>query len=296
MEAIGVAQVRNNYHRHIHQDMSFLPPQAPPPVEIQQPYSRNLLTGLKRKRLALGAEIILSQAVLANANHDEHAKKLLQEEAEHQLSIDRNEGDVVELNRAINAIRSEMRKCSRLSEIMSLRDGQALNRAQIKLLAQSLGKSVLIVDYVFEHSAFTGLRYQIIPMVYKNGNLVSAQIFGQDLDMESIKLWISTYLQVGDQKPLLESLSGLKDLYPLIDQAIKFSQPGDPIVVCPTDALFRIPLHTFNFPMVSIGFNGTQLSTHRAYPYSVSVKPLRQALNQPVILKYLLSKHFQTEI
>ena len=251
VEAMNVAQLRNNYHRHIHQDMTFLPPRPPPPSRDLATLFTELIDWTQRKKArsvteALGAEIIIPRAVLANTNHDEHAQKLLRQEAELQQNIDNNEGDVVELSRAINTIRSEMRSCSSLIDIMNLRDGQALNRAQIKSLAQTLGKNVLIVDYVYIPSAFTGLRYQIIPMVYKGGDLVSAHIITQDLDFESINRWTSTYLD--KEWPLLTDEPALKYLYPLVDAAVQFSSPGDSIVLCPTNILFRVPLHAIELP------------------------------------------------
>ena len=251
MEAIGVAQLRNNYHRHIHQDMSYLPPRPPAPSRDVTTLFTELIEWAQKKKArsvteALGAEIILSPAMLANTNLDEHALELLQREAEHQLKIDTNEGDMVELNREINTIRREMRSCPGLMDITSLRDGRALNRAQIKSLAQSLGGNVVIADYVCAQSAFTGLRYQIIPMVYKGGDLVSANIVTQELTLEAVKLWINTYLD--DRKPLLTDESALKGLYPLVEAAVKFSNPGDHILLCPTDVLFRIPLHAIELP------------------------------------------------
>jgi hypothetical protein len=231
--------------------MAFLPPRPPPPSRDVAALFTELIEWAQKKKArsvteALGAEIILPNALLAKANEDEHAQKLLQLEAEHQRSIDRNEGDMIDLSRAINAVRHEMRSCPSLIDVMSLRDGQALNRAQIRSLAQGLGENVLIVDYVCVPSAFTALRYQIIPMVYKRGELVSAKFVTQDLDLESVKLWISTYLD--DQKPLLKEENALDYLYPLVEAAVNFSNPGDPIVLCPTDILFRVPLHAIQLP------------------------------------------------
>ena len=256
MEAIGVAQLRNLYHRHIHQDTSFLPPRPPAPRRDVTTLFTELIEWAQKKKArsvteALGAEIMLSPAILANTSLDEHALGLLQQEAEHQLKIDTNEGDMGELNRKINTIRREMRSCPSLIDVTSLRDGRALSRPQIRLLAQSLGENVMIVDYVCVQSGFTGLRYQIIPMVYKGGDLVSAHIVTQELTLEAVDLWISTYLDVGhldNRRPLFTDESALKGLYPLVEAAVKFSNPGDHIVLCPTDILFRIPLHAIELP------------------------------------------------
>ena len=90
-------------------------------------------------------------------------------------------------------------------------------------------------NHYITQSAFAGLRYQIIPMAYKGGDLVSAHFVTQELTLEAVKLWINTYRDV--RRPLLTDESALKGLYRLVEAAVKFSNPGDHISLCPTDIL-----------------------------------------------------------
>ena len=246
VEAIGVGQRRNNYHRHIHQDLHYIPTAPPSPSRSKKTLFTNLIDWAQKKKArsiteALGAEVIVSPNVLSDASIQDEALMLLKREAEFQKEINDGNEDVLELSRALDLIRQEMRMCPSLKKVMDLRDGQALTESQIQLLAAELGENAVIVDFIYLPTLYTGLVNEIIPMIYKKGRLVSAFFVTPELRQARIKAWIDEFL---DQEKILSNNEPvLNHLYPLIEAAVKFSSPGDPIVLCPTDVLFNIPLH-----------------------------------------------------
>ena len=78
-------------------------------------------------------------------------------------------------------------------------------------------------------------------MIYKKGRLVSAIFVTPELRRARIETWVGSFLN--QEKTLSENEPVLHHLYPLIEAGVKFSNPGDPIILCPTDVLFSIPLH-----------------------------------------------------
>lgn len=246
VEAIGVGQQRNNHHRHFHQDLHYIPTAPPSPSRSMKTLFTNLIDWAQKKKArsiteALGAEVIVSHNVLSDASIQDEALMLLKREAEFQKEINDGNGDVLELSRALDLIRQEMRMCPSLKKVMDLRDGQALTESQIQLLAAELGENVVIVDFTYLPTSYTGLASEIILMIYKKGRLVSAFFVTPELRQARIKAWVDVFLD--QEKILSNNRPVLNHLYPLIEAAVKFSSPGDPIVLCPTDVLFNIPLH-----------------------------------------------------
>lgn len=254
VEALGVGQIRNNYHRTILQDAKFLPDATPPNQRTTQKLFTELVEWAQRKKArsvteALGAEIIIPRNALSSADLDDYARDLLRCEAEYQRKLDTNQGDEQELNKKLERVRAEMRNCLSLTPIMDLRDGRALTESQLYSFAQTTGRHVLIVDYLYLPRYTTGLVSEIVPMIYKGGRLVSAQFVTQALSYAALQRWVRTYMDETDTtEPLLTREPALKYLYPLIEAAIKHSDPGDTILVCPTEILFRIPIHAIELP------------------------------------------------
>jgi hypothetical protein len=255
VEALGVGHVRKNYHRTIHQDMQFEPAAAPYIRRTPQMLFSELVEWTQRKKArsvteALGAELIITPNILPYSELDDKARELLHREAEYQMQLYNNQGDQEALARILEKIRQEMRNCSGLMQLMDLRDGRALTESQIHAFAQRLGPDVLIVDYLYLPQEFTGMSCQIVPMIYKRGKLASCRFVTQ-LSHEILQRWVRTHIL---DEEIREPFSGdgdpsaLQYLYPLIDAAVKFSEPGNTILICPTDILFNIPFHAIELP------------------------------------------------
>lgn len=298
LEALGWANVRETYQRVLHLDPKFTPDAAPQVQRNVLVLLTELIEWTQRKKArsvteALGADIVLTSYALSDGRLDDQAQGLLHQESELRSRIERKQGDLIELNQAIEILRAKMRDCPSLMHIMDLRDGRALTKSQLHSLAQDLGPDVLIVDYSYVPTECTGNRYQFMPMVYKKGALVSCQfVMDGDLSHTNLQRWIHTYLE--EKEPLAAHASALGYLYPLIDAGVKHSEPGDTILVCPTDILFRIPLHAIELPSGEPWIQrnpivyAQSLSVHRLCTVSASAanlsKPIRplaiQALSE----------------
>lgn len=279
IEALGVGQLRNNFHRTVHQDIDLIPQAAPSPIRRIPSLFTELIKWAQRKKArsvteAVGAEVIVPHNVITNASRNGDAALLVEREAELQNKIINEVGDVVELSRELDNTRAEMRTCPSLEQTMDLRDGRALTESQIEAFVAEFGEDVIIVDYVYLPIEYTGMNAEILPMIYKKGRLASAFFVIDEVRGSKIKSWhskVQTLVEeVFDQgKPLSNDSVDLNNPYPLIKRAVDLSNPGDPIVLCPTDILFRIPFHAIELA------DGTPWIQRNPIIYSQSLSMLR---------------------
>lgn len=247
VEAIGAGQLRNGYHRHIHQDMSYRPA-IPPAIRTSYSLFIELINwAQKRKARAitevLGAEVIISKKVLLSFENDAYAQGMIQRERDIQEMLERGVEDLLGINEALETLRTQMREYPGLKEVMDMRDGLALTDSQIRTLGSALGPNVLIVDYVYLASSYTGLQSEILPMVYKSGHLCKASFVGQNLNYKTLKRWVRTFMEQDQPLSTEQATAALNMLSPLVETAVRFSEPGDTILISPTGLLFGIPLH-----------------------------------------------------
>ena len=247
VEALGIGQLRKNYHRQVCQDVKFCPP-IPSPIRNKEDLITDLINWTQKKKArsvteVLGAEIIIPRKALLNLEDDPHAMQLVQEESNLQKMLDEGSSDPIPLVHKLDDIRKTMRERSSLKDIMEIRDGQAMTWPQIQSLSKGFGPEVIIIDYIHLPKSFTGIEGDIVPLVYKNGQLCSMEFLEPDLDYAKLELWVRTFMDQEEPLSTEEGTEGLAMLAALISPAIKFSDPGDTILLCPTGVLFGIPLH-----------------------------------------------------
>ena len=247
IEALGVGQLRNNYQRQLRQDVNSHKP-IPLPIRNKEDLFAELISWAQRKKSrsvteVLGAEVIIPRKALLNLDNDIHAIDLLQKESEIQRMLDEDPSDPTQLSLKLEDIRQDMRECVNLEEVMDIRDGQAMTWAQVQSLSKELGPRVTIVDYIHLPQTFTGIASEILPLIYKNGHLCSTEFIGPDLDYAKLELWVRTFMDQEEPLSTEEGAESLAMLAPLILPAVKISDPGDTILLCPTGILFGIPLH-----------------------------------------------------
>ena len=248
MEALGVGHVRFSYH-HLLIGQSTV--SAPRNIADNQKLLAEIMKWAQKKKArsvveTLGSEIILPSSLFAALEPTSQGYKLLKRESDLQAIVPLSLGEKLRVRAELSSIRREMRSCLELQPIMDIRDGTSLEQTQIAALSKELGPKCLIVDYVHIPVTHTALPGDILPMVYRDGQLLSSSILGPDLSLEMIQLYVQTFMDETNEEALLlsdEATEALESLNPLVLPVATFSKPGDTIVFCPTQSLHRLPLH-----------------------------------------------------
>ncbi|KAG7001456.1 hypothetical protein G7Y79_00031g065710 [Physcia stellaris] len=249
IEAMGPARMQARWQRVMGQGQhrDFVP--TPAPERSSSSLMCELIDWAQKRKArsvteVLGAEIIIPHTVLAGVKNDETAMGLLRTEAELQTKFDSHPSEPIELSKQLERVRKGMRDCPSLEQVMNLRDGVAITFPQILALSHGLGPHVILVDYVYLPSSSTAVPNEIICMVYKNGAQYSSNWVTPDLNYARLNEWVEKAF-AGEHEPLSTDEAGehLAELLPLIIDAVKATEPGDTIVMCPTSVLFSIPLH-----------------------------------------------------
>ena len=80
-------------------------------------------------------------------------------------------------------------------------------------------------------------------MIYKDRQLCKAFFVGQNLNYKTLKRWVRTFMKQERSLSAEQGTAALDMLSSLIETAVRFSEPGDAILFCPTEVLFDIWLH-----------------------------------------------------
>lgn len=249
IEALGPARMQAHWQRTMGQGQHRDSVPTPAPERTSNFLMCELIDWAQKRKArsvteVLGAEIIIPQTSLADLKNDETAMGLLRTEAELQMKFDSHPPDPIELSKQLERVRKEMRDCPSLGQVMDLRDGVAITFPQILALSQGLGPHVILVDYIYLPSSSTAVPSEIICMVYKDGAQYSSNWVTPNLNYARLNEWVASAFE-GEDEPLSTDEAGehLAELLPLIIDAVKATEPGDTIVICPTSILFSIPLH-----------------------------------------------------
>ena len=249
VESLGPARVQARWQRIMGRGQQVSPISTPLSQRSKVSLMDELISWAQKRKArsvaeVIGAEIIIPQRNLAALNNDEGAMSLLRKEAELQTTLDSGASDPIESSKQLEQVRKEMRDCSSLEQVMNLRDGVAMTRAQIQAMSQVLGPHAVIVDYIYIPSSSTAVPNELICMVYKNGVHHSSNWVTADLDYAGLRQWVKDVF-FEEYEPLStdEADEHLGSLYALIADAVNATEPGDIILLCPTSELFKIPLH-----------------------------------------------------
>ena len=279
IEALGPEprRLRSQTLRILGQDQSEDLAPTPGPQRSNDSLQREFIDWAQKRKArsvteVLGAEIIVPQRVLASLENDENAVKLLKREAELQGTLDCQPSNPVRVSKELADVRKEMKECPGLEQIMNLRDGESFTSGIIQTISKELGPHVLMVDYVYLPTFSTGLRNEILSMIYKDGVLHNSHWITPELNYASLSNWVGTAMEESEEQPYPlssdEADEHLAMLSPLITPAVEASEPGDTILLCPTGILFSIPLH-------AIPVNNQPLIERNPIVYTQSLSILR---------------------
>jgi hypothetical protein len=141
-----------------------------------------------------------------------------------------------------------MKKNQLLLPVLEFMKGKAATSASMADLFKGCSEGVVLVDYFIAHVSEVPRKLCII--IYRVSPKVLPPVILQ-LQMNigfGVQKWMNTYLLKPNSRELLSkpaAYQDLKELYGLIDPIVKYSNPGDLLVLCPTTSwnIHRIPLH-----------------------------------------------------
>ncbi|OAA75065.1 tetratricopeptide repeat protein [Akanthomyces lecanii RCEF 1005] len=188
----------------------------------------------------MGINAQLHAALLHAAESDAEARAMLSEETTLRGKI-ASVGCISEklsLNAELTQLRQKMRTNAALVPINQIREGQAINGAEVKQMGERLGGNVVFVDWVH-----AGLRSgaDLLMVIFADGKLQQAAEL--PLKLKDVDACVAE--QLDEDVPLSRETSHrqLRTLYPLVAPLAKFTQSGQVLVLSPTRSLHRIPLH-----------------------------------------------------
>jgi hypothetical protein len=259
LESCGIAALRDNYHGSI--NPSYLAGKKPRWISLTGEHRQWIVElvywtqKLKAQGAleSLGSEMILPASILSRLEPGSKGAQLLLKESELQHKDGVTLADQFEIRSRLDALRATMRREPSLEPIMSIREGTALDADQISSLSQDLGPDVVLVDWVHLPLGCTGISSELLPMIYRGGQLVRA-VFAENMTYSYVAAWVENYM---DEKrhPYMfcesdEYGQSPEDMLHLLDALVAplelVSKPGEMVVLSPTKLLHRIPLHALH--------------------------------------------------
>ena len=248
IEGSGRGRSRLLGQQGLHRDMSFVPPPAPARADFDV-LLKQLVDWAQRKKARstveiLGAEFPIPRKILAAVPERSRAWGLLEKESVLQERVENARESTTRARHELEALRDGMRSTPRLRQIMDIRDGSYMDSAQVEALGKELGPRVVIVDYIHILQTFTGFDGNVLPMIYHEGRLHSSVTLSSRVSLERLEMWIGAHMDTG--KPFASTTDAeeaLASLAPLVEPIIRASNPGDTILLSPTQAMFNIPFH-----------------------------------------------------
>ena len=145
--------------------------------------------------------------------------------------------DQTRLRNETAALRAEILSDSTLREVMDIREGHSVTLTEIAGMLDRFEPGTTLVSYAH----ITGQESSNLWIIhYRRG---MQPVVRPTLRVEQINDWILQNLEVNE--PLLNeaSASKLDEMNLLVEYLGEITEPGDRVVLCPTQALHRIPFH-----------------------------------------------------
>lgn len=188
----------------------------------------------------MGINAQLPAALVQAVEDDPEARAMLEEETALRGRIASVESisEKLALNGELGRLRRRMRTNPALVPINQIREGQAVSLAEVKQMGERLGGNVVFVDWVH-----VGLESgaDLLMVICADGRL--RQTTQLPLKLKDVDRWVAE--QLDEDLPLLRDTSQrqLRTMHPLVAPLATYTEPGQVLVLCPTRALHRIPLH-----------------------------------------------------
>ncbi|KAF5544429.1 hypothetical protein FMEXI_6542 [Fusarium mexicanum] len=160
------------------------------------------------------------------------------------------------LRRQLDTHRRTMReRHDLLRQLLDLREAQPFSLSDVARITAQSGTSIVLVDWFHLPSYFTGDTGRLLLLTVRKrskGNL-SAKLTMDMLTtrVEDVNTWLKTYLMPENFKHIQEENLDTQDARKAFDSMLggliaplsRHAKKGDLIVLCPSSALHRLPLH-----------------------------------------------------
>jgi CHAT domain-containing protein len=203
---------------------------------------------------SLGAGIIIPSSILQRLDPDSESMQMLLRESGLELRASDSLAAQVETQRDLDDLRAAIRKDPDLEIITSIREGISLDSTQIKSFCEELGPGVVILDWLYLPFGHTGHQSELLPMVYRDGQLVQA-FFTETITYKDVQAWVEEYMHEQDHSSMLSERGTygtetpeelLHRLDALVAPLETFSRPGEVVILSPTNLMHRVPLHALH--------------------------------------------------
>ncbi|KAH7031398.1 CHAT domain-containing protein [Microdochium trichocladiopsis] len=187
------------------------------------------------------------------------SKALYEEMGRLQNQIDMAEQhERFELRRKMEHHRGLMKRDPLLRRVIDLREGNPFDGSELAVINKETGEDVVLVDWMYHYSTFADAPGQFLLFTARCGSAPDME-FRTTMDVlktkaEDIAAWERTFLNPAEWKDIPEeNLASLKariDLDHLLGELVaplaQRTRPKDFLVLCPSTALHRIPIHALS--------------------------------------------------
>ncbi|KAL8685951.1 MAG: hypothetical protein Q9218_007447 [Villophora microphyllina] len=174
---------------------------------------------------------------------NKHAMKLLAMEKALEDEFERTSSD--QTRKELDRLRKRMRQTVPvLRPFLDMRYSSSITPKSFQDLAEDLDNNVVIFEWAhcrYDHKG----HGDMFLLVYKQGRV--CDVGRLPIKLQKVAQWIDRLLD-NSARPLSEEgdAGELQELEALVEPVLRFSNPGDTLVFCPTLQLHRIPLHAMS--------------------------------------------------
>ena len=228
---------------------------------VERSKARSLLD-----ELGVGARV--PKRLLATVESKAQYSEALSKEALYITQLEAAEkaglyADEVRLRDKLMTLRDHLLSEPTLREVMDIRQGVSVTMAEISKMLDGFESGTTLVSYVH----IIGQEKSNLWVIhYRRGMQPEVR---HTITMEQVNAWVSQNLDGDEPFSNEDSRSKLDEMNPLVESLGHLTEPGDRVVLCPTQALHRIPLH-------ALKVSGQILIKRNPVTYTQSLSILRQ--------------------
>jgi CHAT domain-containing protein len=270
----GVNQLRDVAYRVYRHELLFNPGDKEAQINLWnwvQKSKGRALTDAMGLSVRIPAELL--QTVQTDQNLNQKlarwdAVNLELKEALQKPSSSDSANDIFYLRIRRNEVKQELLLVDELADLINVVEGRAIQYTEIENILSTAKKAdeknenaIVLVDWLYVTNIWGGRELYFFAIRYSGGpeSNTSLSFFPQGAAYDPVNSWIARHLQEKDLQAAQPSFKAtspsastafaeLQKLNSIILPLKSIAQPGDTLVLCPTDSLHRLPLHAMYLP------------------------------------------------
>ena len=212
----------------------------------------------------LGGHVELRPAVLASLEEQPALRDLVREEAQVEQKLSKASPlDIPKLRSRLRSVRSRMRAEPALADYVEQRLGDAPDLADIRQTLRDIARPAALAEW------FALGDRLFLALVRKEAEPVIVPL---SLGLGEVTRFVAGSLSAETYRATLRDAPELLDaLAPLVAELGRRTDPGEALILCPTEALFAVPLH-------ALPVDGAPLIARNPIGYAPSLGVLRACM------------------